>query len=182
MDHTASTSVLFTLSATPFCSGDLGTVSSCRTPSFFKHFSKSAETHSPPLSGAEFSAFCLLTFQLEKTWEDFILVFQDIYPDVAGIVINKWSVLLHSGTWHSSYYTHHYAPIPGVHLVTCLRQLGTYFCGVFLPRMTRRKRFPLTYLNHSYQPIFPWPTFAGSVLQGGHITDAKYLPLFLCSC
>ena len=38
---------------------------------------------------AEFSAFCLLTFQLEKTWEDFILVFQDIYPDVAGIVINK---------------------------------------------------------------------------------------------
>ena len=131
---------------------------------------------------AEFSAFCLLTFQLEKTWEDFILVFQDIYPDVAGIVINKWSVLLHSGTWHSSYYTHHYAPIPGVHLVTCLRQLGTYFCGVFLPRMTRRKRFPLTYLNHSYQPIFPWPTFAGSVLQGGHITDAKYLPLFLCSC
>ena len=50
MDRTASTSVLFTLSATPFCSGVLGTVSSCQTPSFFKHFSKSAETHSPPLS------------------------------------------------------------------------------------------------------------------------------------
>ena len=50
MDRTASTTVLFIFSATPFFSGVFATVSSCRTPSFFKHFSKSAQTYSPPLS------------------------------------------------------------------------------------------------------------------------------------
>ena len=98
---------------------------------------------------AEFSAFCLLTFPLELSIRENM---GRLHPcvsgqDVAGIVINKCkkSILHHSGTLHSSYHTHHYAPTPGVHLITCLHQLGTYFCGVFLPRTTRRMRFLLTH-------------------------------------
>ena len=50
MHLTISTKVLFIRSATPFCCGDLGIVSSCLIPLSLRYPSNSSEVNSPPLS------------------------------------------------------------------------------------------------------------------------------------
>ena len=50
IDLIISTNVLFNLSATPFCSGHFGMVSSCFIPSFFRQLLNSVEVNSPPFS------------------------------------------------------------------------------------------------------------------------------------
>ena len=94
MDRTASTTVLFIFSATPFFSGVFATVSSCQTPSFFKHFSKSAQTYSPPLSVRRVFSFLPVdlstwAFHSRKHGKTSSLWFRTYIQVKKGIVINK---------------------------------------------------------------------------------------------
>ena len=63
IERKASTNFLFICSATPFCSGVFGIVSSCLTPSASKYSLNSVEVYSPPLSVRRASACVLTLFQ-----------------------------------------------------------------------------------------------------------------------
>ena len=89
MDCVVSTSVAFILSATPFCSGVFGTVSSCLTPPLCRPQILLMCTHRHCwLAGLSvYTPFIYL--QELSTLEIAQSQFQDVHPHIASLVINE---------------------------------------------------------------------------------------------